>query len=88
MVTHKAIDTDSDTGRCVCIFSDLSRDENPDHLDSSQDPGLMNEYIGTGALGRFQGFLACIIGAAFVIAGPEYISMVCILDCHARLFSR
>lgn len=36
----------------------------------------MNEYIGTGDLGRFQGFLACIIGAAFVIAGPEYISMV------------
>lgn len=36
----------------------------------------MNEYIGTGATGRFQGFLACVIGAAFVIAGPEYISMV------------
>jgi amino acid transporter len=36
----------------------------------------MNEYIGTGALGRFQGFIACIISAAFVIAGPEYISMV------------
>lgn len=35
----------------------------------------MNEYINPGSLGRFQGFLACIIGAAFVIAGPEYISM-------------
>lgn len=35
----------------------------------------MNEYINLGDLGRFQGFLACIIGAAFVIAGPEYISM-------------
>lgn len=35
----------------------------------------MNEYIHAGDLGRFQGFLACIIGAAFVIAGPEYISM-------------
>lgn len=41
-----------------------------------KDPGLMREYIGTGATGRFQGFLACVIGAAFVIAGPEYISMV------------
>ncbi|KAK9895840.1 hypothetical protein P389DRAFT_152416 [Cystobasidium minutum MCA 4210] len=41
-----------------------------------REPRLMNEYIGTGDLGRFQGFLACIIGAAFVIAGPEYISMV------------
>lgn len=39
------------------------------------DPGAMNEYINAGSLGRFQGFLACIIGAAFVIAGPEYISM-------------
>lgn len=40
-----------------------------------KDPGAMNEYINVGDLGRFQGFLACIIGAAFVIAGPEYISM-------------
>lgn len=36
----------------------------------------MREYISTGTTGRFQGFLACVIGAAFVIAGPEYISMV------------
>lgn len=47
----------------------------------------MKEYIGTGALGRFQGFLACIIGAAFVIAGPEYISMVCIAIICARLIT-
>jgi amino acid transporter len=40
-----------------------------------KDPGAMNEYIHLGGLGRFEGFLACIIGAAFVIAGPEYISM-------------
>lgn len=41
-----------------------------------RDPGPMNEYIHTGTLGRFQGFLACLIGAAFMISGPEYISMV------------
>lgn len=41
-----------------------------------RDPGAMNEYINTGNLGRFQGFLRCVIGAAFIIAGPEYISMV------------
>jgi len=40
-----------------------------------REPGAMREYINEGALGRFQGFIACIIGAAFVIAGPEYISM-------------
>lgn len=34
-----------------------------------RDPGAMREYINDGALGRFQGFVACIIGAAFVIAG-------------------
>jgi amino acid transporter len=41
-----------------------------------KDPGPMAEYIHTGALGRFQGFLACLIGAAFTFSGPEYISMV------------
>lgn len=40
-----------------------------------QNPGPMVEYIHDGALGRFQGFVSCIIGAAFIIAGPEYISM-------------
>jgi amino acid transporter len=41
-----------------------------------RDPGSFREYINGGSLGRFQGVLATIIGAAFVIAGPEYISMV------------
>lgn len=36
----------------------------------------MGEYIATGALGRFEGFLACLIVACFTIAGPEYVSMV------------
>lgn len=40
-----------------------------------RDPGSFREYINGGSLGRFQGVLATIIGAAFVIAGPEYISM-------------
>jgi len=41
-----------------------------------RDPGPMAEYLHTGALGRFTGFVQAIIGAAFIIAGPEYISMV------------
>jgi amino acid transporter len=36
-----------------------------------REPGAMREYINEGALGRFQGFIACIIGAAFVIAGAS-----------------
>ncbi|KAH7128881.1 amino acid permease-domain-containing protein [Dactylonectria macrodidyma] len=35
------------------------------------DPGLT-----AGDLGRFEGFLACLVSAAFTIVGPEYISMV------------
>ena len=41
-----------------------------------KDPGPMAEYIHTGAYGRFEGFIACLISAAFTISGPEYISMV------------
>lgn len=35
----------------------------------------MLEYIATGDLGRFQGLLACLITAAYMMAGPEYLSM-------------
>lgn len=41
-----------------------------------RDPGPMNTYDHTGDLGRFQGFLACLIQACFTFAGPEYISCV------------
>ncbi len=34
----------------------------------------MVEYIGTGANGRFQGFLDAVFCYVFLIAGPEYIS--------------
>lgn len=36
---------------------------------------VMLEYIHTGALGRFQGWLYCLISASYMIAGPEYLSM-------------
>jgi len=41
-----------------------------------RDPGVFAQYRHDGALGRFEGFVQCVIGAAFIIAGPEYISMV------------
>ncbi|GEQ67383.1 hypothetical protein JCM33374_g1047 [Metschnikowia sp. JCM 33374] len=39
-------------------------------------PGPMFIAYHEGALGRFQGFLACLIRATFTFAGPEYISLV------------
>lgn len=40
------------------------------------DPGAFNEYVTTGALGRFEGFLGALFSAAFTIVGPEYLAMV------------
>lgn len=38
--------------------------------------GPIGEYITTGALGRFEGFLGALLKGAFTIVGPEYMSMV------------
>ena len=40
-----------------------------------RDPGSFAEYYKTGSLGRFLGFLQCLIQASFTIAGPDYVSM-------------
>ncbi|TPX12022.1 uncharacterized protein E0L32_007325 [Thyridium curvatum] len=40
-----------------------------------KEPGAFNEFYHTGNLGRFMGFLACLIQASFTIAGPDYVSM-------------
>lgn len=39
------------------------------------NPGSFQEYYKTGDLGRWLGFLACLIQASFTIAGPDYVSM-------------
>ncbi|KAF2108909.1 general amino acid permease-like protein AGP2 [Lophiotrema nucula] len=39
-------------------------------------PGAFAEYLSTGSLGRFEGFLGALWAATFCIVGPEYISMV------------
>lgn len=41
-----------------------------------KNPGPMVEYYSTGNLGRFQGFLHALLNAVFMMAGPEYVSMV------------
>ncbi|CAO1605110.1 proteinral amino acid permease agp2, variant 2 [Xanthoria calcicola] len=40
-----------------------------------RDPGSFAEVYSTGSLGRFCGFLACLVQASFTVAGPDYISM-------------
>lgn len=46
--------------------------------------GAFAEYLHTGALGRFEGFLSAIWRAAFVIVGPEYCSMLAAEAKHPR----
>ena len=41
-----------------------------------KNPGSFAEHLDTGALGKFEGFLACLWSASFTVVGPEYISMV------------
>lgn len=41
-----------------------------------QSPGAFAEFYTAGSLGRFEGFLACLWSASFVVIGPEYISIV------------
>ncbi|KAB5535273.1 putative carnitine transport protein [Coniochaeta sp. 2T2.1] len=40
-----------------------------------RDPGAFTELYYEGGLGRFVGFLSCLIQASFTIAGPDYVSM-------------
>lgn len=39
------------------------------------NPGSFAELYYEGSLGRFLGFLQCLIQASFTIAGPDYVSM-------------
>lgn len=40
-----------------------------------KNPGSFTELYYTGSLGRFLGWLQCLIQASFTIAGPDYVSM-------------
>lgn len=40
-----------------------------------KDPGAFAEAYSTGSLGRFAGFLVCLVQAAYTISGPDYVSM-------------
>lgn len=47
-------------------------------------PGAFAEYVTTGHLGKFEGFLAALWKAAFTIVGPEYIAMMSGEAVHPR----
>ncbi|OJJ45782.1 hypothetical protein ASPZODRAFT_160015 [Penicilliopsis zonata CBS 506.65] len=49
-------------------------------------PGAFAEYLSTGSLGRFQGFLACLWNAAFLMVGPELISMMAAEAKQPRIY--
>ncbi|KAJ8059394.1 hypothetical protein OCU04_012341 [Sclerotinia nivalis] len=49
-----------------------------------REPGAFAEYVTTGTLGRFEGFLAALWKAAFTIVGPEYIAMMSGEASHPR----
>ncbi|KAK3687383.1 putative carnitine transport protein [Podospora appendiculata] len=40
-----------------------------------KEPGAFTELYYEGTLGKFLGFLQCLIQASFTIAGPDYVSM-------------
>lgn len=48
--------------------------------------GAFREYITTGDLGRFEGFLGGITSAVFTVVGPEYISIVAAEAMRPRIY--
>ncbi|KAJ5689858.1 General amino acid permease AGP2 [Penicillium macrosclerotiorum] len=50
------------------------------------NPGSFMEYLDTGALGRFEGFLGSLWSACFAVVGPEYISMVAAEAKRPRIY--
>lgn len=51
-----------------------------------KNPGAFAEYISSGSLGRFEGFLACLWSASFTVVGPEYIAMVAAEAKRPRIY--
>ncbi|KAF7193633.1 General amino acid permease AGP2 [Pseudocercospora fuligena] len=48
--------------------------------------GAFREYITTGDLGRFEGFLGGLTSAVFTVVGPEYISIVAAEAMRPRIY--
>ncbi|KAK0385338.1 hypothetical protein NLU13_7814 [Sarocladium strictum] len=50
------------------------------------DPGAFATFHSAGALGRLEGFMGCIVTAIFIIAGPDYISMIAAEAKHPSIY--
>ncbi|CAH0030854.1 unnamed protein product, partial [Clonostachys rhizophaga] len=50
------------------------------------NPGSFSQYLSSGDLGRFEGFLSCLWTSALTIVGPEYISMVAAEAKHPSVY--
>ncbi|KXH29636.1 hypothetical protein CSAL01_12782 [Colletotrichum salicis] len=48
--------------------------------------GYFAEYISTGSLGKFEGFLSALWTASFTCVGPEYVSMMAAEAKHPRIY--
>jgi yeast amino acid transporter len=48
--------------------------------------GAFREYITTGDLGKFEGFLGALTSAVFTVVGPEYISIVAAEAARPRVY--
>ena len=51
-----------------------------------KNPGAFAEYITTGDLGRFEGFLGALWAGSFCIVGPEYVAMVAAEAKRPRIY--
>ena len=49
-------------------------------------PGAFAEHHSTGALGRFEGFLAALWSASFTVVGPEYMAIVAAEAKRPRIY--
>ncbi|KAL4884848.1 amino acid transporter [Aspergillus karnatakaensis] len=50
------------------------------------EPGPMAEYLSTGPLGRFEGFLGSLWMASFTTVGPEYVTLIAGEVKHPRIY--
>lgn len=50
------------------------------------NPGAFAEYLDTGAMGRFHGFMGAMSSALFTVVGPEYLAMVAGEAKHPRRY--
>jgi amino acid transporter len=61
----------------LALVIDLGGGPNHDRLGFRywKDPGVMKEYIGHGATGRFLGFFSSIVNACFSFGGTEFLAV-------------